>query len=123
MNAVRRMVLRSCLLCALALGHVAHSVHAEPAGEVATAVLTDLDDVRACAPLADGKVLSATGGGVVLFSADGKVRRVLTRLDGLPGTLALSLLIEPESGAVWIGTEQGVARLRQTPGEDRLIEY
>jgi ligand-binding sensor domain-containing protein len=56
-------------------------------------------------------VVSATGGGVVIFSADGRVERVLTRLDGLPGTRSLTLAAEPSSDAVWIGAEYGVARL------------
>ncbi len=78
--------------------------------EAAERVLANFDDVRACQPLPDGRVVSATGGGVVVFSKRGRVDAVLTRLDGLPGTRAHALALESDAAHLWIGTEAGVAR-------------
>ena len=69
-------------------------------------VHTALEDVRACLPLADGRVLAGSAGGVWLVGRDDAVERVWTALEGLPETRAGALLQERE--AIWIGTDAGL---------------
>jgi len=71
--------------------------------------LTSVDDVQACLPLAGGKLLLGTAGGLLLASDGGRSERVWTRLDGLPGTRIHALLREGQT--VWIGTDRGLARM------------
>jgi ligand-binding sensor domain-containing protein len=73
--------------------------------------VTSASEVRACLPLADGRVLAATSGGLVLYDRALAVERLWTALDGLPGTDAHALLPAADGG-VFVGTAAGVAALR-----------
>ena len=68
--------------------------------------MTDLDDAFACQPLDDGRLAIGTGGGLALVEPGGAVR-VLTSMDGLPGTRVDALAREGDS--LWVGTESGAA--------------
>jgi ligand-binding sensor domain-containing protein len=77
--------------------------------------MTDLDDANACLPLPDGGLAMATGGGLVVVDRSGEAH-VLTALDGLPGTRAYALALDRAGdGALWVGTEGGVARVSPGP--------
>ncbi|MEM6992312.1 MAG: two-component regulator propeller domain-containing protein [Myxococcota bacterium] len=72
-------------------------------------VHTSTTEVHACAFADDGAVLAATAGGLAVVGTDGGTR-VLTSLDGLPGTQSHALL-QTDEGDWWVGTERGVARV------------
>jgi ligand-binding sensor domain-containing protein len=80
----------------------------------ALTVVTAVTDVQSCLPLADGRVLAGTQGGLVVVGPDGAPQRVATSLDGLPGT-RIGALAEAGDGAIWVGGETGVARVRLDP--------
>lgn len=107
------------LLAALALAAIGPRAGADEPRSGAR-VLTDLDDARACRPLAAGGFAVATGGGLAIVSKDGAVK-TLTSLDGLPDTRVHA--IAGEGDAVWVGTEAGAAivSLRETPKVTRVI--
>jgi ligand-binding sensor domain-containing protein len=73
--------------------------------------LGDVDDARACTPLANGGWAAATGAGLVLVEPDGKSTKTMTALDGLPET-RVHAVVEQGDG-VWIGTEAGAAYVAQ----------
>lgn len=73
--------------------------------------LGDVDDARACTPLADGGVAAATGAGLVLVDKDGKTTKTLTALDGLPETRVHAVVAQGDG--MWIGTEGGAAYVAQ----------
>lgn len=83
---------------------------------LAVQAVTSTSEVRACRLLADGGVLAATSGGVVLYSRDLAVQRVWTALDGLPGTDAHALLGSDGGDRVWVGTSGGAAALQLADG-------
>jgi ligand-binding sensor domain-containing protein len=65
----------------------------------------DVHDVAAMGP----RVLAATSGGLAVVR-EGRVERVLTTRDGLPGTRLRSVSVTPEGA--WVGTVEGAALLR-----------
>lgn len=71
---------------------------------------SSLDEARACTPLAAGGALVGTAGGLVRLDATGGIAQVWTASDGLPGT-RIESISEAEPGALWIGTDNGVAKL------------
>lgn len=73
------------------------------------AVHTNTDEVRVCAPLADG-ALVGTGGGLVRVDGKGAQKAVWTRRDGLPGTRIEAIVRDGDGW--WIGTDAGGARVR-----------
>jgi ligand-binding sensor domain-containing protein len=77
-------------------------------------VHTDVRDVRACAPLADG-ALVGTGGGLVRVDVRGRQRAVWTASDGLPGT-RIEMVVRDGDGW-WIGADDGGARVRVVGGK------
>jgi hypothetical protein len=79
-----------------------------PTTPLAGDVVTDLRDVRACAPLADGRTLAATAGGLWLVGRGGDTLAVATSLDGLPDTKTHALH-EIDATRFAVGTEGGVA--------------
>ncbi len=83
----------------------------------AVEAFTSTADVRACRPLADGRVLAATSGGLVLYGPDLEPERVWTAFDSLPGTDVKAIAISGDGATLWAGGEDGVAVLR--PGETR----
>ena len=74
---------------------------------------TSTAEVRACQPLADGRVLSATGGGLVLYGPGLEPERIWTVFDFLPGTDIRALAVSPDGESVWVGGEGGVALVRR----------
>ena len=80
--------------------------------------VTSASEIRACLPLADGRVLAATSGGLVLYDRDLAVERLWTALDGLPGTDVHALLPAADGASVCVGTAAGVAALR--PSDARM---
>jgi hypothetical protein len=90
---------------------------------------TGLAPVHACLPVpvtgGEMSFLAATDGGLVRVDARGKVRAVWTALDGLPGTRVRALA--RDRGALWLGGESGLARVRvgdrlDTPGAARALD-
>lgn len=74
--------------------------------------MTSAHDVRACLPLADGRVLAGTAGGLVLTDAQLQATERLTALAGLPGTrVHVVAMVSGQPARFWIGTEGGLARL------------
>lgn len=71
---------------------------------VALAVATSIGEARACLPLDKG-ALVGTDGGLVELADDGRIVKVRTALDGLPGTRIDS--IAQLGDATWIGTDAG----------------
>ncbi|HLK39001.1 MAG TPA: hypothetical protein VKU41_19705 [Polyangiaceae bacterium] len=78
--------------------------------------VTNLDDAQACQPLDDGRVAVATGGGLAIVAPDGGTR-VLTAMDGLPGTSVHAVAVDGD--AVWVGTESGAALV--APGAPKVV--
>jgi ligand-binding sensor domain-containing protein len=78
---------------------------------------TSTADVRACQPLADGRVLAATTGGLVLYGPDLEPERVWTSFDSLPGTDVRALAVSRDGSTVWVGGVDGVAVRRR--GDER----
>lgn len=76
--------------------------------------VTSASEVRACRPLADGRVLAATSGGLVLYGRGLDVERRWTALDGLPSTDVHALL--PDGARVWVGTASGLVPLDLADG-------
>jgi ligand-binding sensor domain-containing protein len=68
--------------------------------------LTDVDDGRACTPLAKGGFVAATGGGLLFADESGKTS-TMTALDGLPETRVHA--VAEQGDALWVGTEAGAA--------------
>lgn len=94
----------------LASAIAAAIVAAAPAVATAEPVLyTSTDEVRACAPLADG-ALVGTGGGLLHVDATGARKQLWTRRDGLPGTRIEAIVRDGDGW--WIGTDAGGARVR-----------
>lgn len=73
--------------------------------------LGDVDDARACTPLAGGGWAAATGAGLVLVDKDGKTTKTMTSLDGLPETRVHA--VAEQGDGVWAGTENGAAYVAQ----------
>ncbi len=86
----------------------------------AVEAFTSTADVRACRPLADGRVLAATAGGLVVYGPDLEPERVWTSFDGLPGTDVKAIEVSADGATVWAGGEYGVSVLRL--GESRWKE-
>jgi len=81
-----------------------------PSGSAqAEATYTALTEFDACLPLADGRVVAGSSGGVVIVGRDGKEARRFTALDGLPGTKIHA--VEGSAAGLWVGTDRGVARV------------
>ena len=76
-------------------------------------VHSSLDEARACTPLAAGGALVGTAGGLVRLDATGGIAQVWTASDGLPGT-RIESISDAEHGELWIGTDNGVAKLDAT---------
>ena len=74
-------------------------------------------EVRACQPLADGRVLAATAGGLVLYGPDLEPERVWTSFEGLPGTDVRALAVSRDGASIWVGSVDGVAVLQR--GQER----
>ncbi|MFT7623826.1 MAG: hypothetical protein ACI9WU_003011 [Myxococcota bacterium] len=77
-------------------------------------VSTATRDSRACQPLADGRVVVGTAGGLLVVDANDRVGPVHTALSGLPGTRVHSLAVggyDSRKPVLWIGTEGGTARV------------
>ncbi len=70
-------------------------------------VHTSLVEFDACLPLADGRVLAGSAGGLVVIDGNDRMQRVFTQLDDLPGTRIHSLRASSEG--VWVGGEAGAA--------------
>jgi ligand-binding sensor domain-containing protein len=70
---------------------------------------TDLRNTSACLPLASGELLAGTHGGLVQLDQKGNLRRLWTRLDGLPGTRVHAML--KEGNRLWVGTDRGLASM------------
>jgi hypothetical protein len=83
--------------------------------------VTSASEVRACQPFADGRVLAATSGGLVLYGRDLSVERRWTTLDGLPGTDVHALLPDEDGARVWVGTTAGVAAFSPADGRVRSV--
>lgn len=84
----------------------------------ASTVLTNTDEVRACAPHGHG-FLVGTGGGLALTDERGEQQKVWTAVDGLPATRIDS--IETINGALWVGTEKGGAEVKLDRGTLRVV--
>jgi signal transduction histidine kinase/streptogramin lyase len=63
-----------------------------------------------------GRMLAATARGVFLINPEAGIVDTLTSADGLPVSW-VSALARGEGGAIWIGTERGVARFVAPTGE------
>ncbi|MDB4998434.1 MAG: hypothetical protein JWM74_5866, partial [Myxococcaceae bacterium] len=99
------------LAVALGLGLAVTLATARPAA--ATEVHTRVDDVRACLPLDDGRVIAASAGGLAQLAADDHVERVWTSLDGLSDTRARALYLE--GSTLWVGTDRGLTEMSVAP--------
>jgi len=94
----------------------------------AVEVHTELANLHACLPMADGTVFAGGAGGLALVDPGKGLRSVAlwTALDGLPGTRVLSLLATPSTTAgrhhdtLWVGTDKGLARLVLRGGQWRV---
>jgi ligand-binding sensor domain-containing protein len=80
----------------------------------AAEVHTRVDDVRACLPLDDGRVLAASAGGLAQVSAGDRVERVWTSLDGLSDTRARALYLD--GSTLWVGTDRGLTEMALAAG-------
>jgi hypothetical protein len=76
---------------------------------------TSTADVKACQPLSDGRVLSATTGGLVLYGRGLQPERTWTQFDFLPGTDMRALAVSDDRNTVWAGGDRGVAVVRRGP--------
>jgi ligand-binding sensor domain-containing protein len=83
--------------------------------------VTSASEVRACRPFADGRVLAATSGGLVLYGRDLSVERRWTTLDGLPSTDVHALLPDEDGARVWVGTAAGVAAFSPSSARIRPV--
>jgi ligand-binding sensor domain-containing protein len=99
----------------LAASALVAAVPARAAAE--TRAITAVDDARACALLASGRLAVATGGGLAIVGPGG-ARRVLTSLDGLPETRAHAVV--EQGDGVWVGTETGAAFVSLAGGGARV---
>lgn len=63
-------------------------------------------------------LIGSSGGGVILYDPLNRTtRKVLTTKDGLPSNLIYFVAADPE-GFIWIGTEQGINRIRLNASQD-----
>jgi ligand-binding sensor domain-containing protein len=79
----------------------------------AAEVHTRVDDVRACLPLDDGRVIAASAGGLAQLGSDDRVERVWTSLDGLADTRARTLFLDGTT--LWVGTDRGLTEMSVAP--------
>lgn len=80
-------------------------------------------DARSCAVLDEGYAVGTTSG-LVLLDERGRVQRIVTEFDGLPGARVETVAASPGARTLWIGTEHGVAALdtRGAPSRWRWID-
>jgi ligand-binding sensor domain-containing protein len=82
---------------------------------------TDLRNTTACLPLASGDLLAGTFGGLVQLDQKGHLRRLWTRLDGLPGTRVHAILKEGDK--LWVGTDRGLAMMTISAGKELGLHH
>lgn len=85
------------------------------AGSAAPEVVVSSGEAHACLVLDAERVVGGLAGGLLLSGLNGKAEelRLLTSLDGLPGSSVRALLADQEGSAgFWVGTESGLAHLR-----------
>ncbi|WP_240906238.1 hybrid sensor histidine kinase/response regulator [Thermomonas sp. HDW16] len=69
------------------------------------------DDVWAFANQGDTVWFGTYDGGLHRMDAQGRIRRYTAKRDGLPSDTVLALAVQAD-GSVWIGTDHGLARMR-----------
>src|ERR1035437_7547505 len=62
-----------------------------------------------CVTVDGNRVWAGTGHGLVLLE-DGRVKKIFTIKDGLSGMAVMSVAVDKQTGAVWIGTFGGLSR-------------
>jgi hypothetical protein len=62
-----------------------------------------------CVTVDGNRVWAGTGHGLVLL-VDGRVKKIFTTKDGLSGMAVMSVAVDKQTGAVWIGTFGGLSR-------------
>ena len=62
-----------------------------------------------CVTVDGNRVWAGTGHGLVLLE-DGRVKKIFTTKDGLSGMAVMSVAVDKQTGAVWIGTFGGLSR-------------
>ena len=62
-----------------------------------------------CVTVDGNRVWAGTGHGLVLLE-DGRVKKIFTTKDGLSGMAVMSVAVDTQTGAVWIGTFGGLSR-------------
>ncbi|MGB6932381.1 MAG: hypothetical protein WBD91_06365, partial [Acidobacteriaceae bacterium] len=62
-----------------------------------------------CVTVDGNRVWAGTGHGLVLLE-DGRVKKTFTTKDGLSGMAVMSVAVDNQTGAVWIGTFGGLSR-------------
>ena len=87
-------------------------------------VHTALVKFDACLPLADGRVLAGSAGGLVVIDESGTQRARFTAVDGLPGTRIHSLAQSQrgDKAGIWVGTDKGAALVSLDRGGMQIHE-